>query len=167
MGSMNFVSRLWKILFLGDLITGTSVDFKKISGLFSLRPTKMMQQTITTQVHPTAPPSYDDVMNGSNSTTIQIHPTIPIQPYMQSIPTYGTMITTSNITTQPTAEPSTHRIIIKEMIAVNACPVCRIGMLNEEFTCCGIFCAIFFFPLGVLCCLCMKDKVCTNCNARF
>lgn len=127
-----------------------------------------MQQTITTQVHPTAPPTYDEVMNGSNnSTTIQIHPTIPIQPYMQSIPTYGTMITTSNITTQPTAEPSTHRIIIKEMIAVNACPVCRIGMLNEEFTCCGIFCAIFFFPLGVLCCLCMKDKVCTNCNARF
>lgn len=121
-----------------------------------------MQQTITTQVHPTAPPSYDEAM----STTIQIHPTVPIQSYMQGIPTYGTMIT-SNITTQPSAEPSTNRIIIKEIIAVNACPVCRIGMLTEEFTCCGIFCAIFFFPLGLLCCLCMRDKVCSNCNARF
>lgn len=153
-----FLVKFSKSAFKNNLATG------QIPLIFSEINLKMMQQTITTQVHPTAPPSYDEVMG--NSTTIQIHPTVPIQPYMQQFPTYGTMIS-SNITTQPSAEPSSNRIIIKEIIAVNACPVCRIGMLNEEFTCCGICCAIFFFPFGLLCCLCMRDKVCSNCNARF
>ncbi|XP_063697501.1 membrane protein BRI3 [Culicoides brevitarsis] len=119
------------------------------------------------QIHPTAPPSYDEAMHGTTSTTINIHPTAPFQPYVNPIPSYGTMVTSDVMTIQPTAENPTQRVIIKELIAVNACPVCRIGMLNEEFTCCGIFCAIFFFPLGILCCLCMKEKVCTNCSARF
>uniref|UniRef100_A0A336KXL0 Membrane protein BRI3 n=1 Tax=Culicoides sonorensis TaxID=179676 RepID=A0A336KXL0_CULSO len=123
----------------------------------------MMQQTITTQVLPSAPPTYEEAMGGG-STTIQIHPSAPTQPYPHPIPTYGTMIQ-SNITTQPTSEPD--RIIVREIIAVNACPVCRIGMLHEEFTCCGVCCGIFFFPIGLLCCLTMKDKVCSNCNAKF
>nr|CAD7402981.1 unnamed protein product [Timema poppensis] len=38
----------------------------------------------------------------------------------------------------------------QEIIIVGACPACRIGVLEDDYTCLGIFCAIFFFPLGIL-----------------
>lgn len=133
----------------------------------------MMQSTTdhtTVQIMPSAPPSYDEAMGTNISQQHQqFVPTIPIQQMTQTqpIPTYGTMTVTT--TTQPTAGAplNPNQIIIKEVIAINACPVCRIGMLESEFTCCGICCAIFLFPLGILCCLCMQDKVCQNCGAHF
>jgi hypothetical protein len=45
------------------------------------------------------------------------------------------------------------------------CPVCRTGNLIEEYSCCGICCAIFFFPLGLICCLLMKNRRCSHCGA--
>jgi len=43
----------------------------------------------------------------------------------------------------------------------------QVGVLQDEYTCLGIFCAIAFFPLGLLCCLAMKQRVCPNCGAIF
>ncbi|XP_054286478.1 brain protein I3-like [Macrosteles quadrilineatus] len=54
-----------------------------------------------------------------------------------------------------------------DIIIVGGCPACRVGVLEDDYTCLGICCAIFFFPLGILCCLALKDKRCTNCNAYF
>ncbi|KAK3874459.1 hypothetical protein Pcinc_020623 [Petrolisthes cinctipes] len=47
------------------------------------------------------------------------------------------------------------------------CPACRAGILRNEFTCCGIFMAICFFPLGIFCCLLMTERRCSNCGLAF
>uniref|UniRef100_A0A1B6DBQ6 Membrane protein BRI3 n=1 Tax=Clastoptera arizonana TaxID=38151 RepID=A0A1B6DBQ6_9HEMI len=84
-------------------------------------------------------------------------PQVPsvIQPVVSGQPNYGA----TTITVQP---EQVHNIII-----VGVCPACRIGVLEDDYTCLGIFCAIFFFPLGILACLALKNRRCTNCGAYF
>lgn len=53
------------------------------------------------------------------------------------------------------------------IVRAGNCPNCHAGVLMDQFTCCGILCAIFFFPLGLLCCLLMRRQVCSNCGAGF
>ncbi|XP_026732814.1 brain protein I3 [Trichoplusia ni] len=62
---------------------------------------------------------------------------------------------------------ATSIIIPPPIIAVGACPACRVGILEDDFTCLGILCAILFFPLGILCCLALKNRRCSNCGALF
>jgi len=47
------------------------------------------------------------------------------------------------------------------------CPACQTGTLQDEFTGLGICLAIFFFPLGILCCLLLTEKRCTHCGMRY
>jgi len=54
-----------------------------------------------------------------------------------------------------------------QVIVVGGCPACRTGVLEDDFTCLGVCCAIFFFPLGILCCLAMRQRRCPNCGAVF
>lgn len=82
-----------------------------------------------------------------------IHPSVPID--------YGA---TGSVNPM---NPSSNVVITTQIIRINGCPACRIGVLEDDYTCCGICCAIFFFPLGILCCLAMKNKRCTNCGAQF
>ncbi|XP_023946075.1 brain protein I3-like [Bicyclus anynana] len=79
--------------------------------------------------------------------------TTPQDPTAAFVPNYGA--THTNI------------IIPPPIIAVGACPACRVGILEDDFTCLGILCAILFFPLGILCCLALKNRRCSNCGAMF
>ena len=45
--------------------------------------------------------------------------------------------------------------------------ILQIGVLEDDFTCLGVCCAIFCFPIGILCCLAMRQRRCPNCGAVF
>ncbi|CAB1342372.1 unnamed protein product [Coregonus sp. 'balchen'] len=63
--------------------------------------------------------------------------------------------------------PGTYTIIQPSVVVVGGCPACRVGVLEDDFTCLGIMCAIFFFPLGILFCLALRQRRCPNCGATF
>lgn len=54
-----------------------------------------------------------------------------------------------------------------DVIVVGGCPACRVGVLSEDFTLAGLCCAFWFFPIGILCCLAMRERRCSNCGACF
>lgn len=54
-----------------------------------------------------------------------------------------------------------------QVVVVGGCPACRVGTLEDDFTLLGLCCAIVFFPLGILCCLAMRQRRCPNCGATF
>ncbi|KAK9305620.1 hypothetical protein QLX08_003401 [Tetragonisca angustula] len=58
-------------------------------------------------------------------------------------------------------------IIMPEIILVGGCPACRVGVMEDDFTCLGLLCAILFFPFGIICCLLLKTRRCSNCGAYF
>ncbi|XP_043479464.1 brain protein I3 [Leptopilina heterotoma] len=82
------------------------------------------------------------------------------QPTWQSPPGYYPA------STNPYQQAST-TIVVPEIILVGACPACRVGVLEDDYTCLGIFCAIFFFPIGIICCLLLKNRRCSHCGAYF
>uniref|UniRef100_H3D324 Membrane protein BRI3 n=1 Tax=Tetraodon nigroviridis TaxID=99883 RepID=H3D324_TETNG len=63
--------------------------------------------------------------------------------------------------------PSAYAIIQPSVVVVGGCPACRVGVLEDDFTCLGILCAIFFFPLGLLFCFALRQRRCPNCGATF
>ncbi|XP_038843721.1 brain protein I3 [Salvelinus namaycush] len=63
--------------------------------------------------------------------------------------------------------PGTYTIIQPSVVVVGGCPACRVGVLEDDFTCLGIMCAVFFFPLGILFCLALRQRRCPNCGATF
>ncbi|XP_037544893.1 brain protein I3 [Nematolebias whitei] len=60
-----------------------------------------------------------------------------------------------------------YTIIQPSVVVVGGCPACRVGVLEDDFTCLGILCAIFFFPLGILFCFALRQRRCPNCGATF
>ncbi|XP_057716755.1 brain protein I3 [Corythoichthys intestinalis] len=61
----------------------------------------------------------------------------------------------------------TYTVIQPSVVVVGGCPACRVGVLEDDFTCLGILCAIFFFPLGILFCFVLRQRRCPNCGATF
>ncbi|XP_020392833.1 brain protein I3 [Stegostoma tigrinum] len=53
------------------------------------------------------------------------------------------------------------------VVVVGGCPACRVGVLEDDFTCLGVLCAILFFPIGILFCLALRQRRCPNCGASF
>jgi len=81
------------------------------------------------------------------------------QPYAGQMPAYGTAQPGQFIIQQ---QPPQQTVLV-----LGGCPSCRVGHLEDEFTCCGICCCILFFPLGLICLFAMREKRCINCGASF
>ncbi|XP_030385627.1 brain protein I3 [Scaptodrosophila lebanonensis] len=125
----------------------------------------------------TAPPSYDDVMKFNNAppppnapqVIAGVHqgaPTAPLpnmQPAGVYVPSYGAFETTPvSVVVQPAPV-----MMPSEIIVIGGCPSCRIGYLEDTYSLLGVCCAILFFPIGILCCLGMREKRCNNCGAVY
>nr|XP_008122408.1 PREDICTED: brain protein I3 isoform X2 [Anolis carolinensis] len=73
----------------------------------------------------------------------------------------------------PHSFPNTTYTIIQQplpttsVVVVGGCPACRVGVLEDTFTCLGVLCAIAFFPVGILFCLALRQRRCPNCGATF
>ncbi|XP_041987790.1 brain protein I3 [Aricia agestis] len=126
----------------------------------------MEKPTVTEQ-----PPPYSATMPPGSQNIPQYGP--PPQPqgsFPPPPPGYTPQQYPSAPQGQPYAMPNygaTNIIIPPTIIAVGACPACRVGILEDDFTCLGILCAILFFPIGILCCLALKNRRCSNCGAMF
>ncbi|XP_044037926.1 brain protein I3 [Siniperca chuatsi] len=90
-----------------------------------------------------APPPYS-YPDGQGYPSAQMGPAVAQQPYA-----------------------GTYTIIQPSVVVVGGCPACRVGVLEDDFTCLGILCAIFFFPLGLLFCFALRQRRCPNCGATF
>ncbi|XP_029044283.1 brain protein I3 [Osmia bicornis bicornis] len=103
------------------------------------------------------PPSYNSATRGAESTSWPpppgYYPSTGITTHSNYVPSYGS--------TQSTA------VIMPEIILVGGCPACRVGVMEDDFTCLGLLCAILFFPFGLICCLLLKTRRCSNCGAYF
>uniref|UniRef100_A0A8C4VIM3 Membrane protein BRI3 n=1 Tax=Falco tinnunculus TaxID=100819 RepID=A0A8C4VIM3_FALTI len=80
----------------------------------------------------------------------------PPPPYPYPAPNYSSTYT---IIQQPATTTS--------VVVVGGCPACRVGVLEDTFTCLGVLCAIVFFPIGILFCLALRQRRCPNCGAAF
>ncbi|CAF0963902.1 unnamed protein product [Rotaria sp. Silwood1] len=88
------------------------------------------------------PPTYQDATN-------------------QRYGTFTNQSTTTNISSYPYILGSQQPTVI----ILGGCPACKVGMLDTEFTCLGLCCAIFCFPIGILCCLALRQRRCNFCGA--
>ncbi|XP_068192372.1 membrane protein BRI3 [Antennarius striatus] len=84
-------------------------------------------------------------------------------------PPYGQVYPSAQMSPAVAQQPyaGTYTIIQPSVVVVGGCPACRVGVLEDDFTCLGILCAIFFFPLGLLFCFALRQRRCPNCGATF
>lgn len=81
------------------------------------------------------------------------YPNVEIHEQRNNVPHYGSTATTT--------------VIVPEIILVGCCPACKVGVMEDDYTCLGLLCAILFFPIGIICCLLLKTRRCSNCGAYF
>ncbi|KAK0055966.1 brain protein I3 [Biomphalaria pfeifferi] len=104
--------------------------------------------------HPHYPPAGSAYPPPPGSYDNKGYPSQPMGYPSGSVPSYHT----SNVVIQSPTQ---------QVVLVGGCPACRVGILEDDFTCLGVLCAILFFPIGLLCCLAMRQRRCNHCGAVF
>ncbi|MED6257689.1 hypothetical protein CHARACLAT_006245 [Characodon lateralis] len=117
--------------------------YNAVPGAHEYGPSQQQQQHGYGAIPAAAPPPYH-YPDGPGYPAAQMGPAVSQQPYT-----------------------STYAIIQPSVVVVGGCPACRVGVLEDDFTCLGILCAIFFFPLGILFCFALRQRRCPNCGATF
>ncbi|XP_008294174.1 membrane protein BRI3 [Stegastes partitus] len=117
--------------------------YNAVPGAYESGPQPPQPQLGYGAIPPAAPPPYP-YQGGQGYPPAQMNPAVSQQPYA-----------------------GTYTIIQPSVVVVGGCPTCRVGVLEDDFTCLGILCAIFFFPLGILFCFALRQRRCPNCGATF
>lgn len=78
-----------------------------------------------------------------------------------------TTTTKGDISSEEDEDESSFRNVEISMFSLHIPYFFQVGRVSEDFTIIGIILAILFFPLGILCCLMMKEKKCDRCGAKF
>merc|ERR1712136_64192 len=68
---------------------------------------------------------------------------------------------------QPSTTIQVTPVPASTMIVLDGCPSCHVGILETKFPPCAILLAIFFFPLGLICCFAMMQRRCNRCQQVF
>ncbi|XP_028310349.1 membrane protein BRI3 [Gouania willdenowi] len=110
------------------------------------------------------PPAYNAVPAAYDNYGA-IPPVAPPPYSYPEAPGYPPAHSTPAVSQQPYT--GTYTIIQPSVVVVGGCPACRVGVLEDDFTCLGILCAILCFPLGVLFCFALRQRRCPNCGASF
>lgn len=107
-----------------------------------------------------APPPYSQVgaPQGYQTAQTTVVTTAPIPGYE---PGYQAAVLPGYQPTAAQAAPPTY------VYVGGNCPVCKRGNLQEGFTPLGICLAIWFFPIGIVCCVMLTEKRCSHCGAVF
>jgi len=119
------------------------------------------------------PPPYDHVIGDQSNVSAGIGVTMTTQPSVpraypilpSAPPQFDEHQGTQNYGSITETTQSQPAQVVNNIILIGACPVCRIGLLEDDYSCLGICLAIFCFPIGILCCLACKNKRCSNCGA--
>ena len=61
-------------------------------------------------------------------------------------------------------EKEFEKIQQQPMRKVRICKYCNIGDLIQGYSYFGLFLAVFLFPIGILCCLGLRNLKCSNCG---
>ncbi|XP_023028058.1 membrane protein BRI3 [Leptinotarsa decemlineata] len=64
----------------------------------------------------------------------------------------------------PAPQTTTNVIVTGGGGALGGCPICHNNSWTGDYSCCAWCLAICFFPIGILCCLCMRSKKCSKCG---
>ncbi|XP_069958663.1 membrane protein BRI3 [Cherax quadricarinatus] len=107
------------------------------------------------------PPPYSAEAPAGPQTTVYQSAPITGQPAPMTGQSATVTIQPAPIFVQPA---NTSNVVV---VAATACPACRAGVLQSEFTLCGICLGIWFFPLGLICCFLMRETRCSNCRASY
>lgn len=113
-----------------------------------------------TTVYSTVPVNQTYYPNSGQTVVLTTVPTTAPVVLMGGCPSCRVSLTSYN--TAPTS-----RIQFVLNILIFLIFLAQVGVLRDSFTCAGIFLCILFFPLGIICLLCMTQKVCSNCGATF
>ncbi|ORX92584.1 hypothetical protein K493DRAFT_316509 [Basidiobolus meristosporus CBS 931.73] len=141
----------------------------------------------------TSPPSYQQSTSAQISNqpgpSHSLYPSLPVSPPFNAANEQYSYQRVENFSTMPQPgypqyiiiqEPKNNSPFYPFNVPANPIPPttdfrlasqrCGAGgehQFDKEYTLGGVFLAVFFFPLGILPCLCMTDKRCKKCGGRF
>ncbi|KAJ8959336.1 hypothetical protein NQ318_022022 [Aromia moschata] len=100
-----------------------------------------------------APPSVDLGIGDTSNYPSASQPMLGHSPYLYHPPSNPTVIVN-----QPPPQPSNNVVVVTGNASLPGCPICHNGKWTGTYSCCAWLWCFCCFPVGLICCLCMRKK---------